>query len=103
MNEAYARTRPQAEALLETIDAMGMPPTYGLAVESARARLEELFAGGGGEDVDRVEEFAIGGPAEPIPVRLSGPAGDGHPLAVFLHGVHESEALVGQPKVTDFR
>lgn len=94
---------PQVEALLETIDAMGMPPTYGLSVESARARLEELFAGGGGEDVDRVEGFAIGGPVEPIPVRLYGPAGDGHPLVVFLHGVHESEALVSQPKVCDFQ
>lgn len=65
--------------------------------------MEELFAGGGGEDVDRVEEFAIGGPAEPIPVRLYAPAGDGHPLVVFLHGVHESFALGGQPKVCDFR
>ncbi|MFC7007170.1 hypothetical protein [Halalkalicoccus salilacus] len=41
-----AELDPQAEALLETVDAMGLPPTYGLSVESARARLEELFAGG---------------------------------------------------------
>lgn len=44
---------------------MGMPPTYGLSVESTRARLEEPFGGGGGEDVDYVEEFAIGGAVEP--------------------------------------
>ncbi|MFC7222458.1 alpha/beta hydrolase [Halalkalicoccus sp. GCM10025322] len=81
-----AELDPQAEALLETVDAMGLPPTYGLSVESARARLEELFAGGEGEAVDRLEEFAIGGPGEPIPTRLYAPAGRGHPLIVFLHG-----------------
>jgi acetyl esterase len=77
---------PQAEALLETVDAMGLPPTHGLSVGSARDRLEELFAGGGGESVDRVEGFAIEGPGGALPVRLYAPAGSGHPLVVFFHG-----------------
>lgn len=78
---------PQAAALLETVDAMGQPPTYALSVESARARLRELMAGQGeDEPVDRLEEFSIGGPDGPIPVRLYAPAGTGHPLLVFYHG-----------------
>lgn len=76
---------PQVAALLETMETMGMPPTYALSVESARERLAELFQTEG-ESVDRVEDFAIEGPAEPIPVRLYAPAGEDHPLLVFYHG-----------------
>ena len=77
---------PQAAALLETVEAMGEPPTQALSVESARGRLGELFADASREDVDRVEEFSIEGPAGAIPVRLYAPAGEGHPLLVYLHG-----------------
>ncbi|MDL5360735.1 alpha/beta hydrolase [Halalkalicoccus sp. NIPERK01] len=80
-----AELDPQAEALLETVETMGLPPTYALSPESARERLAELFASEG-EPVDRVEDFSIPGPDEPVPVRLYAPAGDGHPLLMFYHG-----------------
>ncbi|KYH25455.1 acetyl esterase [Halalkalicoccus paucihalophilus] len=76
---------PQAEALLETVETMGRPPTYALSPESAREQLAELFASEG-EPVDRVEDFSISGPAESIPVRLYAPTGEDHPLLVFYHG-----------------
>lgn len=76
---------PQVAALLETMETMGMPPTYALSVESARERLRELFASEG-EPVDRVEDFSITGPEDSIPVRLYAPAGEDHPLLVFYHG-----------------
>ncbi|WP_122090701.1 alpha/beta hydrolase [Halalkalicoccus subterraneus] len=75
----------QAEALLETVETMGVPPTYALAPESARERIRELF-GGEGESVDRIEDFEIPGPAESIPVRLYAPDGEDLPLLVFYHG-----------------
>jgi acetyl esterase len=80
-----AELDPQVAALLETMETMGMPPTYALSVESARNRLAELFQTEG-ESVDRVEDFAIEGPVDPIPVRLYAPAGEDHPLLVFYHG-----------------
>ncbi len=81
-----AELDPQAAALLETVEAMGEPPTHALSVESARERLRGLFADASREEVDRVEDVSIGGPAGAIPVRLYAPAGEGHPLVVYLHG-----------------
>ncbi|WP_331233028.1 alpha/beta hydrolase [Natronorarus salvus] len=77
---------PQAAALLETVEAMGQPPTQALSVENARERLRTLFADASREDVDRVEDLSIGGPDGELPVRLYAPVGEDHPLVVYLHG-----------------
>lgn len=80
-----AEPDPQVEALIDTVETMGLPPIHSLSTESARAQMGELLRDEG-EPVDRVEDFAIEGPDEPIPMRLYAPAGEGHPLVVFFHG-----------------
>lgn len=81
---------PEAQALLDMIDAVPRPPTYALSVESAREALEQLFADADPfVEVGDVTDFAIEGPAGDVPVRLYTPDGDGDgplPLLVYYHG-----------------
>ena len=79
---------PQARALLDTLHEQRAPPTYGVAVETARDQLEALFSAADPEPVDEIREFDIQGPAGPIPVRVYTPEGGDDPLPVFVtfHG-----------------
>jgi len=88
MSEDRDRTLdPQAEALLETVEELGLPPTAGLSPSAARDRLTAYFAEQEHRPVGRVEEFSIPGPGGALPVRLYEPDAEGpHPLTVFFHG-----------------
>ncbi|MHB9288585.1 alpha/beta hydrolase [Halobacteriales archaeon Cl-PHB] len=78
---------PEVQALLDEADAGLWPPAQGLSVESARARLADLFGAQSAEPVATVETFEIPGPGRPIPVRLYEPEAAGpHPVLVFYHG-----------------
>lgn len=80
---------PQVQTLLEDIAARGMPPTQGLAVETARELNAALFTPTEVEAVDDVIDLRIPGPSDgaEIPVRLYRPDGDRpHPVLVYLHG-----------------
>jgi acetyl esterase len=79
---------PQAQAVLDIVDARAQPPTYALSVESARAALKSFFADENPDPVGgEVSDFSIEGPAGDVPVRLYTPGGEGpHPALVYLHG-----------------
>lgn len=78
---------PEVQALLSTIEALPVPPTYALSVESARDRLDEFFADQPAEEVATREDYSIPGPAGNLPVRVYVPDGDGpHPVLVYYHG-----------------
>jgi acetyl esterase len=78
---------PQAAAMLQVIDAMGLPPSYATSPATARQRLEDYFGDQDAEAVDATVDYEIPGPAGAIPVRQYSPEGPGpHPLVVFYHG-----------------
>ena len=77
---------PQAAAVLEAVEAVPVPPTYELSVESARERLAAFFGDQTAAPVAAVEEFSIPGPEEPIDVRLYLPGRTEPPLVIFYHG-----------------
>jgi acetyl esterase len=79
---------PQVQRLLETIDRQRAPPTHGMSVPTARARLDELFSTPDPEPVGDIENFAIGGPDGPLPVRVYAPEEGEEPYGVFVtfHG-----------------
>ncbi|HKJ59349.1 MAG TPA: alpha/beta hydrolase [Halobacteriales archaeon] len=91
---------PQVQEFLAWLNSQPTPPTPGLAPEAARERMVRLFAGGDDpEPVGRVDDFAISGPDEPIPVRLYHPEGDGpNPILVYFHG---GGHMLGDLDVTD--
>ncbi len=81
------KPHPEVQALLEEAEVGLWPPAQGLSVESARQRLEDLFAAQSAEPVANVENYSIPGPEEPIPVRLYEPDAAGpHPVLVYFHG-----------------
>jgi acetyl esterase len=77
---------PQAAAIVETVEALPVPPTFALSVESACERLADFFGGQTARPVAAAEEFSIPGPEEPIDVRLYLPDRATPPLVVFYHG-----------------
>jgi acetyl esterase len=79
---------PQAKALLEQLQAMGGPQLHELPVPLARQAMAAMTAlQGAGEDVARVENRRIPGPAGEIPVRIYTPAGNApFPMLVYFHG-----------------
>ena len=79
---------PQARALLDQMEAMGMPPLDALPVPEARAAIMALAATAGEpEPVARVENRTVPGPQGDIPVRIYVPAAVGPlPLLVYYHG-----------------
>src|SRR2546423_1700448 len=79
---------PQAQALLEQMQALGAPPLHEQPVEMARESLA-MFAsmGGTGEEVAKTEDRGISAPHGEIPVRIYTPHGSGpFPVIVFFHG-----------------
>lgn len=79
---------PQAKAILEMMASAGAPPLETLAPAEARlmaARLKSLSCVP--EDVARVENRTVPGPAGEIQVRIYTPHGDGpFPALVYYHG-----------------
>ena len=79
----------EARALLEEIDALGMPALESLPPAEARVQVRENSQKSIGEPVllERVENCTIPGPAGPIPVRIyAGGAGGVRPCLVYFHG-----------------
>jgi len=77
---------PQAQALLDVMPPI--PDFESLGVEGARAAMDQgAMAEGEVEDVARVEDRLVPGPAGDVPVRIYWPEGEGpHPGLVFFHG-----------------
>ena len=79
---------PQAEALLQQMAQMNLPPLHTLTPTQARERMRGLAAlCAAPEAVANVENLRIPGPGGSIPVRIYTPRGDGpFPILVFFHG-----------------
>jgi acetyl esterase len=79
---------PQAQALLDQLASIPMPPLESLSPEVVRQGMRAMLAMSGEvEPVARVEDRAIPGPAGAIPVRIYTPQGDGpFPILVYFHG-----------------
>jgi len=79
---------PQCEALLNQMAEMGAPPPETMSVEDNRALIVGIAEmSGPAEDLARVEDITVPGPAGDIPVRVYVPAGSGpFPTVVFFHG-----------------
>ena len=77
---------PQAKAVLDQIEALGIPPNNAVSPQQARANTKERPRAPGPE-VANVEDRAIPGPGPDIPVRIYTPKGSGpYPALVWLHG-----------------
>ena len=79
---------PQAEALLQQMAQMNMPPLHTLTPAQAREMMRGMAAlSGEPEVVANVENLTIPGPGGQIRVRIYTPRGDGpFPILVFFHG-----------------
>lgn len=80
---------PQIQTVLDQMQAIGFPGLSALPVEDARAALAMMGAARaeGVEEVARVEDLEIPGPAGAIPARAYVPATDGTPpVVVVYHG-----------------
>src|SRR6476660_4445071 len=79
---------PKAQAFLDQLAAAGAPPLTDLPVADARLAIDQLFASQGEvEQVARVENRRIPGPAGEIPIRVYTPDGTPpFPILVFIHG-----------------
>ena len=79
---------PQAQAFLDILTALNVPPMNTLAVEEVRASYDAMAQFSGiPEEVHSVENRTIPGPAGEIPVRIYAPEGAGpFPVLVFFHG-----------------
>lgn len=83
------RLHPEVRALLEMMDAQGMPPLESQDPAEARAaRVEGMkMMGGAPIALDRVEDMTIPGPGGQIPVRVyARESGDRRPALVYFHG-----------------
>jgi len=79
---------PQAEALLQQMAQMNIPPFYTLTPAQAREIMRGMAAlSSEPEVVANVENLTITGPGGQIPLRIYTPRGDGpFPILVFFHG-----------------
>jgi acetyl esterase len=80
---------PQIQTVLDQMQAIEFPGLSALPVEHARAALAMMGAGraDGVDEVARVEDLEIPGPAGAIPARVYVPAADGTPpVVVYYHG-----------------
>jgi acetyl esterase len=79
---------PQAQALLDMLIAMNVPPMHTQSVEEVRASYDAMAQfSGTPEEVHGVENRTLPGPAGEIPVRIYTPEGSApFPVLVFFHG-----------------
>ena len=81
------RLHPQAQAVLDELDAAGGIDVWSLPPEQLRAGFAPLVTGSPGAEMARVENREIPGPAGSLPVRIYTPNGPGpHPVLVYFHG-----------------
>ena len=78
----------QSAALLQVMEQMNVPPMHTLTPVQAREMARGLAAlPSAVEEVAHVENLSIPGPAQPVPIRVYTPSGDGpFPVLVFFHG-----------------
>ncbi|WP_255169268.1 alpha/beta hydrolase [Natrononativus amylolyticus] len=86
MADASDELDPQLAAVVEEIQAAGVPPWHAMAVESARRVEDEVFSAGGGPEMRSVRDLKIDGPGGPIPIRAYRPDVENPPTVVFYHG-----------------
>ncbi len=78
---------PQVQGLLDTMAAMNMPPLHTQTVAAARQSMEMGNMSGAPEQVHKIGDRKIPGPAGDIPVRIYTPAeGNSLPLLMYFHG-----------------
>ncbi len=79
---------PQAQALLDMLAAMNVPPMHTQTVEEVRASYDAMSQfRGTQEEVHTVENRTLPGPAGEIPARIYTPEGAGpFPVLVYFHG-----------------
>lgn len=78
---------PQAQALLEVMEATGAPQPYELPLEQAREQMRAaLIAKGPQLELHAVREMRLPSPGGPLPMRLYRPSDGVLPVALFLHG-----------------
>ena len=76
---------PQAKAVLERMEAMGLPPRHEQTPEFARSN--SATPPDPGPQVAKVEDRDVPGPAGGVPVRIYTPEGAGpFPILVWYHG-----------------
>ncbi|MCZ6614244.1 MAG: alpha/beta hydrolase [Chloroflexi bacterium] len=77
---------PQAQAVLDQLAALNLPPNYTVTPSEARANAK-LRPSVPGPEVSAVEARVIPGPVGDVPVRIYTPAGAGpFPVLVWFHG-----------------
>src|SRR5262249_14782944 len=79
---------PQAHAFLDQIRSMGGPQLHELPVPLARQAMAAMAAlQGAGEDIARIDNRRIPGPAGEIPMRIYTPSDKPSlPVLVYFHG-----------------
>ena len=79
---------PQVKAFLDQLAAAAIPPVETLSPRDARLQMEAgTVMLGRLPEVGRVEDHVIPGPASPVRLRLTAPAGEGLvPGLVYFHG-----------------
>ena len=80
---------PEAQAVLDRLNAERVPPAYTLSPRGAREVLNDLLLDEGPpEPVGRVQDLTIDSPVGDLPIRVYEPeAGDGpYPVLLYYHG-----------------
>ena len=86
MDEPSAPLDPELAAVVEEIEAAGLPPWHAMSVESARRIEDELFSAGGGPEMATVRNLEIDGPGGDLPIRIYRPVAENPATLVFTHG-----------------
>ena len=77
---------PQAQEVLDQMDALGLPPNHTVSPQQARDNMLSRPRAPGPE-VAKVEERTIPGPGNDVPVRIYTPNGQGpFPVLAWYHG-----------------
>jgi acetyl esterase len=80
---------PEARAVVDRIEAAGVPEWHAMSVDAARRVEDETFGGGDGPGMALVRDLAFDGPDGAVPVRVYRPETDGEgslPALVYYHG-----------------
>jgi len=79
---------PQARVVLDALEKLGQPDWTTQTPEQVRRMFQESALVGEGEQVARVEDRTLPGPAGEIPVRVYAPEGEEEPRpgVVYFHG-----------------
>ena len=78
---------PQAQAFLDQVKAMGLPPFEEMTVEQAREAILGMRELAGPPEAIDTEDRTVPSPDGDIPARIYIPAGDGpFPVLVYFHG-----------------